>query len=193
MAELAADMDATAAAAAPVVVIAAVVMGAWASGSVMLVSWDVLMVELSKRELASGEMDRLAEGCDAGGESSSASSTDAFGLAKTFVSFTGEALDAVAEHSFFNAGEAISASSRDLFLGVSLRAGEGVACLETVVFLRGLPPFPSRLTDDDDGDLVTLTSSAPRARLLVGVAVLIFGWRMKDTINGVVRVYSASR
>lgn len=43
-----------------------VMMGAVRSGSVILVSWDVLMVELSKRELASGERDRQA---DAGGES----------------------------------------------------------------------------------------------------------------------------
>lgn len=48
---------------------AAAAMGALASGSVILVSWDVLIVELSKRELASGEMDRRAEGCEAGGES----------------------------------------------------------------------------------------------------------------------------
>lgn len=48
---------------------AVIVMGALASGSVILVSWDVLIVELSKRELASGEMDRRAEGCEAGGES----------------------------------------------------------------------------------------------------------------------------
>lgn len=41
------------------------VMGAVVSGSVIFVSWDVLMVELSKRELASGERDRRAE---AGGE-----------------------------------------------------------------------------------------------------------------------------
>lgn len=52
-----------------VVVVVVAVMGALASGSVMLVSWDVLMVEVSKRELASGEMDRRAEGCEAGGES----------------------------------------------------------------------------------------------------------------------------
>lgn len=68
-AELVADPGSTAAAAAAIVVVAVVVMGALASGSVMLVSWDVLMVEVSKRELASGEMDRRAEGCDAGGES----------------------------------------------------------------------------------------------------------------------------
>lgn len=117
---------------------------------------------------------------------SSASSTDALDLAATFTSFGGgdnEALGAVAEHSFLNAGEAISAPSRDLFLGVSLRAGEGVACREAAAaFLSGLAPFPRNLAaaaaaaaddDDDDGDLVTLMSSEPRARLLVGVAALM--------------------
>lgn len=124
---------------------------------------------------------KYAESGMQGGDlrTSSASSADAFGLGTTFVCFTGETLDEVAEHSFLNAGEAISASSRDLFLGVSLRAGEGVACLETVVFFSGLPFFPRSLADDDDGDLVTLMSSAPRARLLVGVGALIFGgWIM---------------
>lgn len=109
---------------------------------------------------------------------SSASSTDTFGLAATFVSFTGEALGTVAEHSFLNAGDAISASSRVLFLGVSLRAGDGVALLETTAFLTGLfRLFPQSLPDVDEaeGDLVTLMSSAPRARLLVGVAALMFG------------------
>lgn len=111
---------------------------------------------------------------------SSASSTiDALGPGPgttLVVSFTGEAADAVAEHSFLNAGEAISAPSSDLFLGVSfLRAGEGVACRETVVFLSGLTALPSSLADDDDGDLVTLMSSEPRARLLVGVTALILG------------------
>lgn len=50
---------------------AVVWMGVVASGSVMFVSWDVLMVELSKRELASGDKERHAE---AGGESYVASS-----------------------------------------------------------------------------------------------------------------------
>lgn len=54
------------AAALVAVAVAVMVMGAVASGSVMVVSWDVLMVELSKTELASGERDRLAE---AGGDS----------------------------------------------------------------------------------------------------------------------------
>lgn len=50
--------------------VAAVVVGAEPSSSVMVVSWDVLMVELSKRELASGERDCRAE---TGGESCVAS------------------------------------------------------------------------------------------------------------------------
>lgn len=93
------------------------------------------------------------------------------------MSFAGDAfLGAVAEHSFLKAGEAISAApSRDLFLGVPLRAGEGVACRDTAVFLSGLTPLASSLADGDDGDLVTLLSSEPRARLLVGVAALILG------------------
>lgn len=93
------------------------------------------------------------------------------------MSFTGEALGAVAEHSFLNAGDETSASSRFLFLGVALRAGEGVAFLETTAFFTGLlRPFPKSLPDVDEaeGDLVTLTSNAPRARLLVGVAALMF-------------------
>lgn len=107
---------------------------------------------------------------------SAASSVDTFGLATTFESFTGEAVDTVAEHNFLNAGDATSASSRVLFLGVSLRAGEGVAFLETTAFLTGLArPLARSLLDVDDGDLVTFMSSAPRARLLVGVAALMFG------------------
>lgn len=93
-----------------------------------------------------------------------------------FVSFTGETLGTVAEHSFLNAGDAISASSRVLFLGVPFCVGEKVAFLETIAFFTGLfRPFPRSLPDVDEGDLVTLMSSAPRARLLVGVAALIFG------------------
>lgn len=46
-----------------------VVMGASVSGSVMVVSWDVFMTEVSKRELVSGDMDlRPAVGCEAEGE-----------------------------------------------------------------------------------------------------------------------------
>lgn len=48
-----------------------VVIGASTSGSVMFVSWEVLMmVELSNSELASGETDRrVAAGCNVDGES----------------------------------------------------------------------------------------------------------------------------
>lgn len=107
---------------------------------------------------------------------SSASSIDTFGFPTTLVSFTGEALGTVAEHNFLNAGDATSASSRVLFLGVSLRAGEGVAFLETTAFFTGLVrPLPKSLLDVDEGDLVTLMSNAPSARLLVGVAALMLG------------------
>lgn len=49
---------------------AVAVIGASRSGSVMVVSWDVFMPEISKSELASGETDLrslVLVGCDADG------------------------------------------------------------------------------------------------------------------------------
>lgn len=144
--------------------------GASVSGSVMLVSCEVFMTEgVSKRELASGDIDRRAEACDAGiGSScyalnyqytnllalippscrhtSSTSSTVTFARPlstsrKTFAS----------EHSFFVAGSNSTSSfslpsarteSSGLLVGVvPFREGDGVL-LVVLFFFRGLPPRP---------------------------------------------------
>lgn len=80
----------------------------------------------------------------------------------------------MAEHNFLNAGDAISLaaaavaapSSSDLFFFL----GDGVAVVAAAPFLTGLTSFVA----ERDGDLVNaLASRAPRARLLVGVAVVL--------------------
>lgn len=96
-----------------------------------------------------------------------------------------------------------SPASSSLFLGggvVSLRGGEGVACRWDMAgfFFSGLAPPPAQtgplvtnLDDNEDdgdrgdrGDLVTLTSSAPRARLFVGVALILTSFWEKVSRGG---------
>lgn len=90
------------------------------------------------------------------------------------MAFTGEAavVAVVAEHSFLNAGDAMAPtaaapSSSDLFFFL----GDGVSVV--AAFLTGLVVVVSFVAERD-GDLVNaLASSAPRARLLVGVVALM--------------------
>lgn len=109
---------------------------------------------------------------------------EAGAVAAAFASGAGTAPAASSEHSFLIAGccNAAAASSSGLFLGVpSLDAclcGDGLARRETLrlAFFSGLGPGPG---PGDLGDDWTLTSSEPRTRRLVGVAVaLILGKRL---------------
>lgn len=141
-------------------------------------------------DASSSEQSFLTAGDDAPCIPTSASSGLFFIFLGVFVAIVSSAADAIEQGTDAAAG-----------MGVAWREDAApapattvaVAAEEALFFLVGLPPsaplpvvgLNNKDADDGDrGDLVTLASRTPRARLFVGVAVLIVGFEGRGEGGG---------